>query len=82
MTGEAVADYAAEWRDSALCLEVDGDLFFPDLGALPGKVKTICAACDVTAQCLAYALAHEPDFGFYAGTSPRDRALLKRQGRA
>lgn len=69
------------WRDEALCAEVDGDLFFPLPGAdaRVAEAKSICDACDVRAQCLAYALDNNIDQGVWGGLSGNERAALKRR---
>ena len=69
---------AEDWRDSALCAQVDGDLFFPDKGGSNRAAKKICAACDVQAECLAYALENSEPFGVWAGTSERQRTRMQR----
>lgn len=39
------------WK-SALCAQVDPELFFPELGQPAAKARAICAACPVRATCL------------------------------
>jgi WhiB family redox-sensing transcriptional regulator len=72
----------ADWRDKALCREVDPDLFFP-LGDGPltrrqiAEAKAVCAGCPVIAECLAFALTQLPE-GIAGGTTPVERVALRR----
>lgn len=72
----------AGWRDSALCREVDPDLFFP-LGDGPlgqrqiAEAKAVCAECLVITDCLAFALIQLPE-GIAGGTTPAERVALRR----
>lgn len=43
---------AREVWDSALCAQVDPELFFPKLGQPATDAKAVCAACPVRARCL------------------------------
>jgi hypothetical protein len=47
------ADAARTVWASALCAEVDPELFFPEKGGSPAAAKAVCAECPVTALCLA-----------------------------
>ena len=47
---------APDWQTRALCQETDPDAFFPEHGGTPLAAKRICARCEVTDECLAYAL--------------------------
>lgn len=49
------------WRDLAVCREVDDDTFFPSPGDISGinYAKTICAGCPVQRACLVNALREE-----------------------
>ena len=73
-----------DWRDDALCVEVSGDLFFPLPGAdaRVAEAKSICDACDVQAQCLAYALDNNIEDGIWGGHTPNERRKLKREAAA
>jgi WhiB family redox-sensing transcriptional regulator len=69
----------SDWRDLALCRQVDPELFFPEKGgglARPGK--RICGACEVRVECLEYALASRERFGIYGGLSENERRKLLR----
>jgi WhiB family redox-sensing transcriptional regulator len=71
-----------EWMSEALCRETDPDLFFPGTNvpiAQEAQVKRICAACDVRAQCLKFALDTREPEGIWAGTTPRQRVNMLRR---
>lgn len=77
----AVADLigdAPEWQERALCAQTDPDAFFPGKGEPTSSAKRICARCEVRAECLDYALAHDERFGVWGGLSERERRKLKR----
>lgn len=76
-----LASQPPDWRDLALCAEVDADLFFADKGEshLVTAAKRVCAACEVRAECLQFALDHGERFGVWGGLSERDRRVLARQ---
>lgn len=70
------------WVDQALCTEVDiGDLFFVEKGGSTRPAKRVCSQCPVAAECLAYALEHEIEYGVFGGLSARQRRDLKRASR-
>lgn len=62
----------------ALCPQTDPEAFFPEAGASPAAAKKVCAACDVTAECLALALSLGTVQGVWGGTTERERRTLKR----
>ena len=68
-----------DWRDLALCAEVDPELFFPDKGESSRPAKRMCAGCEVRAECLQDALDHGERFGVWGGLSERERRELARQ---
>lgn len=67
------------WQDLALCAETDPEIFFVGKGESPRPAKRVCGACEVRAECLAYALRHDERFGVWGGLSERERRRLKRQ---
>ena len=79
---------AADWRDSAACLGLDPELFFPVGTSGPALrradlAKAVCAVCDVQEACLAWALATRQDYGVWGGlTEDERRALRRRNSRA
>lgn len=67
-----------QWQDRALCAETDPEAFFPEKGGSTREAKKICLGCEVRAECLSYALAHDERFGIWGGLSERERRRLKR----
>ncbi len=57
----------ADWRDSALCIEIGPTLFFPDRRYGPAAGKKVCELCEVRAQCLVDALGGVESAGMRAG---------------
>ncbi len=72
------ADEVEDWQERALCAETDPEAFFPEKGGSTREAKRICTGCEVRAQCLEYALAHDERFGIWGGLSERERRRLKR----
>ena len=85
-----------EWHADALCREIGGDVFFPEVIDVTGEIveprvlvyaaKRICARCPVRVQCLEYALDNEEVHGVWGGTSAKERqrmfAAARRRSRA
>ena len=69
---------ADQWQDRALCAQTDPEAFFPEKGGSTREAKKICLGCEVRAECLVYALAHDERFGIWGGLSERERRRLKR----
>jgi len=67
-----------DWRDRALCAEVDPEAFFPEKGGSVRAAKQVCRGCEVRADCLEYALAHDERFGIWGGFSERERRRMQR----
>jgi WhiB family transcriptional regulator, redox-sensing transcriptional regulator len=70
------------WRQFALCLGHDSDLWFPverDGGA--GAVA-ICSACPVRLDCLGWALEHNERQGIWGGISAGRREQMRADARA
>jgi WhiB family redox-sensing transcriptional regulator len=68
-----------DWQERALCAQTDPEAFFPEKGGSTREAKRICAGCDVRAECLEYALAHDERFGIWGGLSERERRRLRRE---
>jgi WhiB family transcriptional regulator, redox-sensing transcriptional regulator len=66
------------WQERALCAQTDPEAFFPEKGGSTREAKRICSGCDVRAECLEYALAHDERFGIWGGLSERERRRLRR----
>lgn len=67
------------WQERALCTETDPEAFFPEKGGSTREAKSVCAACEVRAQCLEYALANDERHGIWGGLSERERRIYKRR---
>jgi WhiB family transcriptional regulator, redox-sensing transcriptional regulator len=82
--GESVAELVEddgeeqEWQERALCAQTDPEAFFPEKGGSTREAKRICSGCEVRAECLEYALAHDERFGIWGGLSERERRRLRR----
>ena len=70
---------ALKWMDSALCSEVDGELWFPAKGESVVPAKSVCAACDVRAVCLEYALDHPELRGIWGGQTEAQRRTTRQR---
>lgn len=68
-------------KDTAVCSETDPEIFFPEKGGSTRAEKAICEeSCDLTDECLMYALERKERFGIWGGMSERERRkLLKSQ---
>ena len=69
------------WMDAALCGQTDPDAFHPGKSESSTAAKRTCAACEVTAECLAYALADPSLEGIQGGTTQRERQAMRRKAR-
>lgn len=68
----------ANWRDLAVCTQVDPDAFFPTRNAdLTRAAKAVCRRCPVRDVCLETALADPGLKGIWGGTSPEERANMR-----
>lgn len=66
------------WMEQAVCVQTDGDGFFPDKGGSTREAKRVCLGCEVRAECLEYALAHDERWGVWGGFSERERRRIQR----
>lgn len=72
------------WQVRAACRGSDPEVFYDQgrrgypTGWDPwAEARVICARCTVTVPCLELALRSRDDHGFYAGTTPDDRRLMR-----
>jgi WhiB family redox-sensing transcriptional regulator len=72
----APADAAREVWASALCAQVDPELFFPETGGSAAAAKAVCAECPVTALCLA-TFGPLVDLGVVGGLTAGERRLRR-----
>jgi len=70
-----------DWRDRANCATTDGDQFFAG-NELSIRTRLICNACPVRIQCAEFAIAHEPEWGFWGGLTPKQRRQIRKDGAA
>jgi len=71
---------------SQVCAQVDPELFFPE-NAAEGPVKLrqvrpICNACEFKLPCLEYALSDWEIQGIWAGTTDKERRIMRRYAKA
>lgn len=69
------------WMADANCRGLDVNVFFPNRGESLEQIRKICRACDVQAECLAYALNNGEVHGTWGGLSERERRQLRRNDR-
>jgi WhiB family redox-sensing transcriptional regulator len=72
---------SGDWRELALCLQFNGDLWFPEKGESPAAAKLLCGRCDARAECLEFALDTNEDYGIWGGLSTAERKALRRRRR-
>ena len=77
--GLFVEDEEEGWQERALCAQTDPEAFFPEKGGSTREAKRVCQSCDVRAECLEYALAHDERFGIWGGLSERERRRFKKR---
>jgi WhiB family transcriptional regulator, redox-sensing transcriptional regulator len=76
----APADAAREVWESAVCAQVDPELFFPVVGQSPAAAKAVCAGCPVRELCLATFGPLVAD-GVVGGLTAHERRQLRRAER-
>jgi WhiB family redox-sensing transcriptional regulator len=67
-----------DWMTSAACHGLDPELFFSAAARDGRAARAACVRCPVRRPCLAYALADPALTGIWAGTTPLERAELRR----
>jgi WhiB family redox-sensing transcriptional regulator len=68
----------ANWRDLAVCTQMDPEVFFPTRDAdLTRAAKAVCHRCSVRDECLATAVADASLSGIWGGTSAEERARMR-----
>jgi WhiB family redox-sensing transcriptional regulator len=71
-----------DWSGSALCAQVDPELFSPDQGANGAAAKRLCGRCLVVEPCREEAVATPGIEGVWGGTTTRERRKLRQAGGA
>ena len=76
-------DVQRDWMDRAYCRinDVPHTLFFPEPGNSHGVItaRKVCDKCEVSDECLNYALNNYLDIGIFGGKSGRERRILQRE---
>ena len=67
-----------EWMADANCRGLDPNLFFSERGESTAPAKAVCRACDVQAECLAYAVNNGETKGTWGGLSEMERRRVRR----
>lgn len=71
-----------DWRSSAVCRDIDPELFFPEPSVEPlvekqvAAAKAVCQRCPVRDRCLAHALRHLPH-GIAGGMTEQERRRIR-----
>lgn len=65
----------SEWRQRAACRDTEPEIFFSETEPGAVRARTICSACPVRPQCLAFALAADA-WGVWAGTTRDQRTAM------
>lgn len=73
MTGPSIPKQLIPNLPSALCAQVDPELFFPNKGEPTRAARRICPACPERAACLQWALDNNEQHGVWGGRTARDR---------
>jgi WhiB family redox-sensing transcriptional regulator len=74
------------WRQKTACRDEDPDLFFPIGMTGPAleqaeRAKAVCGRCEVSDQCLAWALKTNQQDGVWGGLTEDERRSLRRRQR-
>ncbi len=74
---------ANTWRGRSACRDSDPDVFFPigSTGMALEQIETarrICTACQVSEECLEFALATNQEAGVWGGTTEEERRKLRK----
>lgn len=67
-----------DWRHRAACRDEDPELFFPTGTAGPAllqieEAKSVCGRCEVTDECLQWALEKSENAGVWGGKDEEER---------
>lgn len=64
---------------SAVCAQVDPEMFYPEKGEGTKDARDLCAACPLRQECLEFALANKEEYGVWGGLGAGERKALLRQ---
>ena len=68
-----------KWKMEGLCRGIDSDIFFPERGASTRLAKAVCRKCEVSEECLEYAVNNGEKFGIWGGLSERERRAIRKK---
>jgi WhiB family redox-sensing transcriptional regulator len=73
-----------EWRDLAACNGHNPDMFFPagETGPAATQIafaKNVCASCEVSEDCLSYAIETNQVAGVWGGLTEEERRPVRRR---
>jgi WhiB family redox-sensing transcriptional regulator len=68
---------ATPWRQFAMCLGHEPDLWFPIDSDGGARAVSICSVCPVRLDCLAWAIEHNERNGIWGGVSARKRQRIR-----
>jgi len=72
------SDVKTPWQEIAACRGLPAEMFYPfdrnDLGKK--RALRICDRCEVTQQCLAFAIKNDEQWGIWGGLSRPERQLV------
>jgi len=63
------------WKNSAACASIGGDVWFPEAAKSPRDAIRICNTCLVKTMCLVAGM--EETAGIWGGTLPAERARMR-----
>lgn len=66
------------WTEDALCAQIGGDEWFPEIGDGAAAAKRICNMCPVKQKCLDYAIERRERYGVWGGMGERERRKIER----
>jgi WhiB family redox-sensing transcriptional regulator len=69
------------WRNRAACLEENPELFVPigNTGPALMEAKAVCRRCEVTEDCLSWAMGSRQEEGVWGGLAAEERRALRRR---
>lgn len=68
-------------KGTPICQEVDGELWFPEIGGESYELrmaKKLCSTCPVQRECAVYALAADEAYGIWGGLTPHQRNEIRK----
>jgi WhiB family redox-sensing transcriptional regulator len=71
--------FQPRWEENAACRDQPPGWWFDTGGVETVQAFSICTACSVRPECLAFALDHPTLIGIWAGTTADDRRRLRRE---